>query len=339
VSELVPPSPTTIARPIVLSPRLQEVHAGWLLRCKSAHTREAYARDFTRWAGFLEGHGVDLLAANLDHVAAYMRVSEQESDPRTGRPISPATVARRVAVVSSFYRHARRHGLIAHNPAEDVDRPELDPDHSETVGMTEDEAQRLLRTAAQVAADAATARSRRAALRDAAIVSVMLCTGGRVTEVTRAHIEDLGYDRGYRVLFVTRKGGRRQAIPLGATAELIDRYVHDEGRTTGLLFRTTSGRQVDRSWIFRVVQRLAVAAHIPAGRAITPHSARHTFATLALDHGATLDEVQDAMGHADPRTTRRYDRARNRLDRSPVHKVAARLLTPGPAHGMTRGQQ
>lgn len=326
MTELVPRSPTEVDRPLVLPSRLEQVHAGWLLRCKSAHTREAYARDFARWARWLADRDIDLLNVNGDHVSAYMRVCEQELNPRTERPITAATVARRVAVVSSFYRHARRHDLVDRNPAEDVDRPEMDPDHSETVGMTEDEAQRLLRTAAQRALDAKTERSRRAAVRDASIVSLMLCTGGRVTEVTAANIEDLGYDRGHRVLFVTRKGGKRQSIALGAAAALIDQYVHDEDRTSGLLFRTASGRQVDRSWIFRVVQRLALEAHIPAGRAITPHSTRHTFATLALDTGATLDDVQIAMGHADPRTTRRYDRARNRIDRSPVHTVSSRLL-------------
>ena len=46
---------------------------------------------------------------------------------------------------------------------------------------------------------------------------------------------------------------------------------------------------------------------------------------MALDSGAALRDVQDAMGHDDPRTTRRYDHARNRLDRSPGYKLAAYL--------------
>jgi site-specific recombinase XerD len=323
---LVPRSPTTVAQPLVLPPQVEEVHAGWLLRCKSEHTREAYARDFTRWAEFLAEHGIGLLDAHMDHVSAYQRVCEQEINPRTGRPVTAATVARRVAVVSSFYRHARRRDLVTRNPAEDVDRPEVDADHSETVGMTADEAQRLLAAALQRVKDARTKQSRRVAQRDAAVVTLMLCTGGRVTEVTSARVEDLGYDRGHRVLVVVRKGGKRQSVVLGAAAATIDAYVVAENRVTGLIFRTRTGRPVDRSWIFRVVQDIAVAANIPAGRRITPHSMRHTFATLALDNGATLDDVQDAMGHADPRTTRRYDRARNRVDRSPVHGVSARLL-------------
>ncbi|WP_407681242.1 tyrosine-type recombinase/integrase [Pseudarthrobacter equi] len=59
------------------------------------------------------------------------------------------------------------------------------------------------------------------------------------------------------------------------------------------------------------VQRLARLAGIK-GR-ISPHSLRHTFVTLALDAGTALHDLQDSMGHADPRTTRRYDRSRHSL--------------------------
>jgi len=53
-------------------------------------------------------------------------------------------------------------------------------------------------------------------------------------------------------------------------------------------------------------------------------------------------DVQDFAGHADPRTTRRYDRCRNNLDRHATYALAARLgRGPGPqeesrsADGMT----
>jgi integrase len=77
--------------------------------------------------------------------------------------------------------------------------------------------------------------------------------------------------------------------------------------------------------MFRLVQRVAREAGLPNAAKVTPHSLRHTFVTVARERGATLEEIQDAMAHADPRTTRRYDRARNRLDRDPSQLVAAAI--------------
>jgi site-specific recombinase XerD len=310
------------------------------------HTRQAYEQDIKQWFDFLAALGVDVLAANSDHVTAYMRVCEQSTSEDTGQLITPATVARRVSVVSSFYRHARRRHAITENPVQDVDRPKIDPDHSDTVGLTLDESRRLVETAALCARDAhdryttakaagrAHVRLRTAWLgaeRDHAIIALMLSAGGRETEMARETcIEDLGYDRGHRVLFVTRKGGKRQSLALGASARVVDRYLtvirEETGRTSGPLFLTHRGQPPDRAWIFRMVRSLAVQAHIPSAAQLSPHSLRHTFATTALDLGSTLDELQDAMGHADPRTTRRYDRARNRIDRSPAHRVSRALL-------------
>jgi site-specific recombinase XerD len=70
----------------------------------------------------------------------------------------------------------------------------------------------------------------------------------------------------------------------------------------------------------RMVQRLAKRAGIT--KHIGPHSLRHSFITAALDAGVPLRDVQEAASHADPRTTMRYDRARQSLDRHATYIVA-----------------
>jgi integrase/recombinase XerD len=62
---------------------------------------------------------------------------------------------------------------------------------------------------------------------------------------------------------------------------------------------------------------------------VSPHSLRHSYATESLRLGAALQDVQDALGHADPRTTRRYDRSRHNLDRSPNYLLATALTSEG----------
>jgi hypothetical protein len=86
------------------------------------------------------------------------------------------------------------------------------------------------------------------------------------------------------------------------------------------LFTTAAGKPLHRTSAFRIVQRLAQRKAGIDGQ-ISPHSLRHTFATIALDSGTSLHALQDSMGHADPRTTRRYDRARNNLQKSVGYDV------------------
>lgn len=67
-----------------------------------------------------------------------------------------------------------------------------------------------------------------------------------------------------------------------------------------------------------------------------PHSLRHSFASKLLATAVALQDVQDAMGHADPRTTRAYNRSRHNLDRHPTYTMAAQLhrTTPPGCDGL-----
>jgi site-specific recombinase XerD len=323
VSDLVPSSGREVGPPDDLVALLARLRQAWLDEvCDSAATTKAYEHGHDEWIAHLDKIGIgpeDILGVKRHDIAAYRRTLEAKS-------LSPSTVAQKLAIISSFYGYCEEVDVIVRNPAASARRPKLDPDSSNTRGLTQDEARRLIRAAELRVKEAKVARVQIAATRDAAIVAVMLCTGGRISEVTSALIEDLGYDRGHRVLFLNRKGGKRQAVALGESAYIIDRHIANENRETGLIFRTRTGKSVDRSHIFRVIRKVATDAHLPGANRLTPHSLRHTFATLAFDAGADISQVQDAMGHADPRTTRRYDRARNRIDKSPVHAISKALL-------------
>jgi integrase/recombinase XerD len=66
-----------------------------------------------------------------------------------------------------------------------------------------------------------------------------------------------------------------------------------------------------------VTHRARIAKHV------SPHTLRHAFITATLDTGVPLRDVQEAVSHADYRTTMRYDRARTSLDRHATYIVAA----------------
>jgi integrase/recombinase XerD len=63
---------------------------------------------------------------------------------------------------------------------------------------------------------------------------------------------------------------------------------------------------------YRYAVHVGALPHSPVTHARRPSVA---MVTIALDAGVSLRDVQDAARHADPRTTRRHDRARQALDR------------------------
>ena len=177
---------------------------GWLAGKRSVHTRRAYGRDIAGWLAWCAAQGIDPLSAAEPYAARWARRLESEG-------LAASTVGRKLAAVSSWYTWLIRTGHAAVNPAAYLARPEVSRDTSTTPGLTRDQALALLATA-----DLARGPQRP---RTAALVAVLLLTGARVSEATGADIEDLGTDRGHRVLWVTRKGGKRQALVLPVELE------------------------------------------------------------------------------------------------------------------------
>ncbi|GAB4054239.1 tyrosine-type recombinase/integrase [Catellatospora paridis] len=301
----------------------------WLAnRRLSANTRDAYRRDVRGYLSWCGEHGVEPLQARFTHVNEYGRWLESCVDQRTGRTIAATTVARKLSGLSSWYEFLHKLGMIPANPVTGADRPSVERDHSATIGMSPGEVDALLRAAADDSP------------RHHALLTLLADLGLRVGEVCKLDLTDLGHERGHRTVRFSGKGGkpRRRALAPG-TAAALDHYLQQRAAQvhvavedlSGPVFVSESGRALDRHAVFRLVRRLAERAGIPSAAQLSPHSLRHAFATTARGEGVPLEDVQDAMGHADPRTTRRYDRDRHNLDRDPSYAIWAARARRGNA--------
>ena len=146
--------------------------------------------------------------------------------------------------------------------------------------------------------------------------------GLRIFESVGANIDDLGEEHGHRVL---RVGGKVVLVLLPpAVSRAVDRAVSD--RVSGPLLLNRREVRMDRHAATRRLRHLAASAGLRLPR-MHPHMLRHTFVTTMLDAGVDLRGVQIAARHADPRTTMRYDRARNNLDRHPNYILAAYMAS------------
>jgi integrase/recombinase XerD len=284
------------------------------------HSRLAYFSDLKAWHGWCVGRGTHPLAVERHHVDTWITHLTETAQPRTGRPASPATIARRLSCLSKFYEYAVRDAeLLDVSPMARVRRPRVDDD-SATVGLDRDELGRLLGAAEDDGP------------RATALVSLLIYNGLRISEALTRDIEHFTYQTGHRVLRLTRKGGKRSTEALApVTVHALETYIGD--RAGGPIFLGRNGAdRLTRSGAWRLIRRLARNAGIPAASQLSPHSLRHSFATGLLGAGVPLQDVQDAMGHADPRTTRAYDRSRHRLDNHATYAMAAWLRRgPGAA--------
>lgn len=295
---LAPSNPSNVSSPFTTPDEL----AAAFLAGHAEETAKAYARDLRCWGRYLAGIGVDVLAAHRVHVDAFVRGAESAG-------VAPATIGRRLAALSGFYAYALDEGLVTRSPIVRVRRPKV-ADESPRLGLDREQIRALL--------DAGDADGERSS----ALVALLGLNGLRISEALAADIGDLGYERGHRTLRIVRKGGKVAVAPLAPrTAAAIGALVGDRER--GPIFVTRTGRRLDRHAAWKIVRRLARDAGI--AQVVCPHAFRHGFVTAALEAGVSLRDVQDAAGHADPRTTRRYDRARHSLDRHATYSVAAHV--------------
>lgn len=299
--------------PLEFSSRTNEAAAVFLRRYHGRpNTQEAYARDLADWLVWLRRAGIDPFAVTLATVESYAR----EPLPG-GRAASPATVARRLACLSHFYRRAAYAGLVTRNPVEQAERPRI-PGQSATLGISKARARKLITVAR--------AKNPRAAL----LVLLMLELGLRISEAIGTDIEDVGEQGRFKVLFIKGKGQTTKATIVPLNKSLVEAIAQVTGdRTGGPLLITATGKRLTRQQAGRIIKEMGQQIGVPE---LHPHALRHAFVTMALDDGASLRDVQDAARHADPRTTRRYDRNRNNLERHPTHRlrIALELAPPEP---------
>lgn len=282
--------------------RLWRAVAAYLARYKG-QTRvhaESDLRSFLTWC---RTHGLDPLAAERVHIELFLRWMQEVGH------YQPSTVSRRLSVLAGFYRTCVFDGVLDRSPAEYVRRPRV-PAESPTLGLTHLQFEAML-TAARDSANS----------HDFALVAMLGLLGLRIFEATGADIVDLTDVHGHRVLHVHGKGDKVVDVPLPpAVARAIDLAVGE--RTGGPILRSRTGNRMDRHAATRRLKALAKTAGVTTVR-MHPHMLRHTYVTTMLDAGIDLRDVQIAARHADPRTTMRYDRARNNLDRHANYILAA----------------
>ncbi len=275
-------------------------------------TIEAYTRDLRRFVAFLQRdpRRSTVAAANADDVGDFA------VELRT--TMSPASATRSLVAVRSMYRWLSTEGVVATDPAADVELPRLPSPLPKA--LSEADVSALLEgIELAVADDAADERSHAFDLRDLALVELLYGTGARVSEVCGLGFGDVDLDA--RLVRLFGKRSKERIVPLGRPAVRSMAEWLETGRPVlrpsawrargdaDAVFLGSKGSRLTRQGVWQILQRRAAAAGV--GTHLSPHSLRHSCATHLLDHGADIRTVQELLGHASVSTTQIYTRVSN----------------------------
>ncbi len=252
-------------------------------------TCEAYERDLTQFAEYLESENASLATAAQSHISGFLEHLRKHG-------VESRSAARKLSCLRGLYRWLLLDKRIRHDPTVNLESLSMwkvlpkSLAESEITSMME----RASTTANHPQADATD-------LRDRAILELLYAGGLRVSELTNLRVEDLSLDEGR--IRLLGKGDKERVVPLGEPAiRSLAAYLAarrtKSGQTGSWLFLSERGKQLSRQWIWHLVKASDSTA--------SPHKLRHSCATHMVEHGADLRSVQILLGHADIATTQVY---------------------------------
>lgn len=266
----------------------------------SNNTLDAYRNDLSQFAAFVrkqtaksEGTQLGWEVVDRSLLLNYL-VNLRE------RSYAPATMARKVAAVKSFFNFLVAEGMLEKSPAAGIAGPKVGKSLPKAISVAEVE--RLLEQPDK--------RSTPEGKRDKAMLELLYATGMRVTELVSLNVRDVNLRAGFVRCF--GKGSKERIIPIHSKAiRAVKSYLDDvracllgaTGETA--LFLNRRGQRLTRQGFWLILKGYTKKAGIEAE--ITPHVLRHSIATHLLHSGKmNLRELQELLGHANISTTQVY---------------------------------
>lgn len=263
-----------------------------LQRGYSPNTLDAYRRDLKKLLDYIEGQeGIsvyDVQLSDLQHFAAGLH----------DIGIHPRSQCRILSGVRSFFRFLQMDGYRDDDPSELLESPVLGEHLPEILSAEEVDA-----------LESSIDLSKWEGHRNRAIIEVLFSCGLRVSELVSLKMSDLYLDEQYIRVF--GKGSKERLVPISPKAINELHYWFQDRDTMNIkpgeedyVFLNRRGAHLTRTMILIMIKQQAALAGIQ--KTISPHTLRHSFATVLLEGGADLRAIQAMLGHESIGTTEIY---------------------------------
>jgi len=311
-----------------LAPALQAYFTERLItqRSSSPETIAAYRHAFRLLLRFAqERTGKQPFELDLDDldaplIGAFLKHLEED------RGNGPRTRNARLGAIHSFYRYAAlEHPEHAHTIARVMAIPTKRNERNTVSYLDRDEIKALL-----AAPDKRTWLGRR----DHALLTLMVQTGVRVSELTSLRVGDVHLGTGSHIR-VLGKGRKRRATTLtGETVKILRAWTKErQGQPEEPLFPTRQGQTLSRYTVGVIVAKHTATATTACSslqsKRVTPHTLRHTNAMLLRAKGVDIATIALWLGHESTQTTHIYEHADPALKEQAISRTAPLGTKPG----------
>jgi site-specific recombinase XerD len=277
-------------------------------------SRRIYKNDALHFVTWMKAQGLEPSTFTREDMIAYRLYLDTTASAKTGKPYSKATKQRMFVVATSLMKEQYASGVLSANVTERVKGFKAGNDETTHTALSKTESIDLLKSI-----DTSTLAGKR----NYAILLMLLKTGLRRAEIVALDRKDLRIVDGHHVAVVKHGKGDKQRLVKLRTEVFKAVRVYLEALPEGtkdspLFIRIRKGDKPVMTRLTGEAIEDIVKKYAPDESELTPHGLRATYATIALESGAPLEQVQYSMGHSDPRTTERYQRRKLNLDNNAV---------------------
>lgn len=272
-------------------------------RRASGTTISAYQSDWAAFVTFMHNHLADTLSKQNLEGLTYKDMRAWLSNS-SERGMSPASIARSLSVVRSFFRWASRQGYMNSDAVLSIRNPKASSTVPKALAISEvtdlfKAFDSLVRDESRDPAD------RWMDLRDRAILMLLYGCGLKISEALALNTDDVNRAQETGALAIIGKGSKARQVPfLNTVADAIRQYreaIPFDEDPAKQLFRGARGEHLSPRMIQKRLQELRVRLELPEGT--TPQSVRHSISVHKYDKSMDMADLAELLGHSISSTT------------------------------------
>ena len=262
----------------------------------SNNTEINYLIDLEDFQEYLKNMKIKYSDITYKDISVYTKYLKEEKE------LEPTSINRHLSAIRSFYNYLVSKEITKSNPFKLVSGPKKSIKLPNYMKYSEFEAMINVCDETDLG------------VRNKALLELLLATGARIGELINIKVKDIDFNN--REIKVLGKGNKERICYFNEHAsDSLNKYINNsrvnllKNKSSDYLFINHIGTPLTSRGVRSVIDSIIKKSSL--NTKITPHTFRHTFATMLLNEGCDLKSVQELLGHVNLSTTSIYTHVTN----------------------------